>query len=164
MEKEKNYQLLKLVTALAISYAVAAVGAAASVSANSYYATLQQPEWAPPGWLFGPVWTGLYTMMGIATWLVWRKAETSEVAKELSVFGLQLAFNGLWSWLFFKWQMGAAAFVDILILLVLIVLTVALYWRRNKWAGLLLIPYLAWVSFAAVLCYTVWQMNPQELG
>lgn len=164
MDPEKKHQALKLIAAMALSYTAAALGAVASVSAKSYYASLQQPDWAPPGWLFGPVWTSLYTMMGIATWLVWRKTKTGDVAKELAVFCLQLAFNGLWSWLFFKWQLGAAAFADILLLLALIVLNVSLYWRRNKWAGLLLLPYLIWVTFAAALCYTVWQMNPQQLG
>lgn len=160
----KTHQALKLLAALAASYAAAAIGAFASVSAKSYYAALQQPSWAPPGWLFGPVWTTLYTMMAIATWLVWRHAKTAEVSKELSVFCLQLVLNGLWSWLFFQWQLGAAAFVDILLLLALIILNVVLYWRRNKLAGILFLPYLAWVSFAAALCYSVWQLNPQKLG
>lgn len=164
MHEHKTHQALKLAAAMAACYGVAAVGAVASVSAGSFYAGLQQPAWAPPGRVFGPVWTTLYTMMGVATWLVWRNAWTANVAKELSVFGLQLAFNGLWSWLFFKWQLGAAAFADILVLLALVVLNVVLYWRRNKWAGLLLLPYLAWVGFAAALCYAVWQRNPQALG
>lgn len=163
MDSDKKIQILKLVAAMAISYAVAALGALASVSAQTFYASLQQPEWAPPGWLFGPVWTMLYTMMGISTWLVWRKAKTKEVAKELTVFCLQLSLNGLWSWLFFKWHMGAAAFADIVILLALIVINVVVYWRRSKIAGFLLLPYLTWVGFAAALCYTVWQMNPEAL-
>lgn len=164
MSADKKHQTLKLIAALAASYAVAGIGAVASTSARTFYAALQQPQWAPPGWIFGPVWTTLYTMMGISTWLIWRKAKTSHVAKELSVFCLQLVFNGLWSWLFFKWRMGAAAFIDILILLSLIFLNVSLYWRRNRWAGILLLPYLAWVGFAAALCYAVWQLNPQALG
>ncbi len=164
MNTPKTHQALKLLASLAAPLAVAAIGAVASVSARSFYADLRQPPWAPPGWLFGPVWTALYTLMGIATWLVWRQTTTGAVRKELAVFGVQLLFNGLWSWLFFKWQLGAAAFVDILILLALIVLNVAIYWRRSPWAGILLLPYLAWVGFAAALCYAVWQLNPQTLG
>ncbi|MDQ8186775.1 TspO/MBR family protein [Pelagicoccus sp. SDUM812002] len=164
MAAGKGKQIYKVVVSLGATYAVSAVGAVASISAKSFYSDLNQPGWAPPAYVFGPVWTILYTMMAIATWLVWRRVKTGSVSKELTVYGAQLAVNGLWSWLFFKWNLGPAAFIDILLLLGLIVLNVFMYWRLNKWAGLLLLPYLAWVAFAAALCFAVWQLNPEELG
>ncbi|WP_221774618.1 TspO/MBR family protein [Pelagicoccus albus] len=154
----------KLLASFVACYAVLALGAVASISARSYYSSLVQPEWAPPGWLFGPVWTTLYTLMAISVWLVWRRNETKGVSRELIVFGAQLVFNGLWSWLFFKWNLGAAAFLDILLLLSLIIANVSMFWKHSKLAAALLIPYLTWVAFAAALCYSVWQLNPTELG
>lgn len=147
-----------------VSFAASAVGAVASIQAKSFYSQLAQPAWAPPPFLFGPVWTVLYAMMAIAAWLVWRSGglHTNRIA--LSLFLVQLALNALWSWLFFAWQLGALAFVDIVLLWVLIVVTLVSFWRVRPLAGALLIPYLLWVSFAAALNYALWQLNPQVLG
>ena len=112
----------------------------------------------PPGWLFGPVWSALYALMGVAAWLVWRSPVSTKVA--LGLFGAQLAFNALWSWLFFAWHRGALATAEVLILLVLIMATVAAFWRTSRLAALLLMPYLLWVSFASVLTWAVWRSNP----
>ncbi|MGD9356188.1 MAG: tryptophan-rich sensory protein [Chromatiales bacterium] len=141
-----------------------AVGAIASIEARSFYAGLEQPDWAPPGWLFGPVWTLLFALMAIAAWLVWRNGgfRTNRIA--LSLFLTQLAFNALWSWLFFAWRLGGPAFADILLLWVLILATLVAFWRAERLAGILLLPYLLWVSFAAFLNYAVWQLNPALLG
>lgn len=114
--------------------------------------------------MFGPVWTALYTSMAIASWLVWREGGYNNARPALNLFLAQLALNALWSWLFFAWQLGAAAFVDILLLWVLLVATLVAFWRARPIAGLLLVPYLLWVSFAAGLNYTVWRMNPEMLG
>ncbi len=157
-------QIFGLLVALVVVFIAAALGALASVQAGAFYAGLQRPNWAPPGWLFGPVWTLLYTMMGIAAWLVWRRVGLQAGRKALGVFLLQLIFNALWSWLFFAWSLGAWAFVDISVLLGLIAANVFLFWRISMAAGLLLIPYGLWVSFAAVLNFAVWQLNPQILG
>ena len=157
-------QIFGLLVALVVVFIAAALGALASVQAGAFYAGLQRPNWAPPGWLFGPVWTLLYTMMGTAAWLVWRRVGLQAARKALGVFLLQLIFNALWSWLFFAWSLGAWAFVDILLLLGLIAANVILFWRIRMAAGLLLIPYGLWVSFAAVLNFAVWQLNPQILG
>ena len=140
------------------AFAAAAVGAIASVDAASFYAQLSQPSWAPPAWVFGPVWSMLYALMGVAAWLVWRSPGPTGAA--LGLFGAQLAANALWSWLFFAWHLGALAAVEVLILLVLIVATMAAFRRTSRLAALLLVPYLLWVSFASVLTWTLWRSNP----
>lgn len=160
---QKN-QIIGLVGWLVISFIAAGIGAAASVQASSFYAELVRPSWAPPSAVFGPVWTILYALMGIAAWLVWRAKGFRAARASLVLFLVQLAVNALWSWLFFGWHLGAPAFADILLLWLLIVTTLALFWRVRLLAGVLLIPYLLWVSFASVLCYSVWQLNPQFLG
>ena len=144
----------------AITFAAAALGAWASTSAASFYATLVLPAWAPPAGLFGPVWTLLYAMMAIAAWLVWRERGWRGARPALWLYLVQLAINALWSWLFFGWKQGALAFADILLLLVLIVGTLIAFWRIHKVAACMLLPYLAWVGFASVLNYAVWQANP----
>lgn len=157
-------QLIGLAAWLAASFAAAAIGAAASVQAGTFYAQLARPEWAPPGPVFGPVWTVLYALMGIAAWLVWRVGGFRAARAALALFLAQLAVNALWSWLFFGWRLGALAFADILLLWALVAATLAGFWRIRRLAGALLIPYLLWISFAAALNYSVWQLNPQLLG
>ncbi|RZZ85013.1 TspO/MBR family protein [Pseudoxanthomonas winnipegensis] len=157
-------QVLGLVGWLLLVLVAGAIGAAASVQAATFYATLAQPSWAPPAAVFGPVWSVLYVLMGIAAWLVWRRGGWAAQRRALTVFVAQLALNALWSWLFFGWHLGAAAMLDIVVLWVLIVVTVAMFWRARPLAGLLLLPYLAWVTFASALNYAVWQLNPQALG
>jgi tryptophan-rich sensory protein len=146
---------------LAASFAAAAIGAMATRQAPEFYAELARPDWAPPAWLFAPVWTALYALMGVAAWRVWRKVR---LGSPLILFSTQLAVNALWSWLFFAWRMGAAAFADVVLLWVLIAATLVAFWRVDRLAGALLAPYLAWVSFAALLTYAVWRANPQLLG
>lgn len=164
MTVPKNKQILGLVAWLAVCFIAAAIGAAASVRAGSFYMQLMRPEWAPPPGWFGPVWTILYALMGCAAWLVWRVGEFRAARTALTLFLVQLAVNAVWSWLFFGWHLGALAFTDIILLLVLIVATLIAFWRIRPLAGALLVPYLLWVSFAATLNYSVWQLNPQLLG
>ena len=162
MSKEK--QILGLVGWLASSFAGSAVGAIASVHAGEFYTQLVRPDWAPPPSVFGPVWTVLYALMGIAAWMVWRSDGLGVQCMALYMFLAQLALNALWSWLFFAWHLGGLAFADILLLWVVIVATLASFWRIRPLAGLLFVPYVLWVGFAAVLNYFVWQLNPQALG
>lgn len=157
-------QVVGLLAWLAISYAASAIGAIASIQAGSFYLSLSRPAWAPPAAVFGPVWTVLYASIAVAAWLVWRDGGLRHARAALSLFLIQLAVNALWSWLFFAWHRGALAFVDVLILWVLIGATSMAFWRIRPLAGMLMIPYLLWVSFAAALNYTVWQMNPGVLG
>jgi translocator protein len=153
-------QLIGLVGWLAITFVAAGVGAVASADAPGFYAQLSRPSWAPPASVFGPVWTTLYLMMGISAWLIWRERGRQGVDGALSLYLIQLAANALWSWLFFGWRQGAFALVDILLLLLLIGITAASFWRINRLASMLLWPYLAWVAFASVLTGAVWQRNP----
>lgn len=164
MTLSKNKQILGFVTWLAVSFIAAAVGSAASIQAGPFYAQLVRPEWAPPSDVFGPVWTILYALMGIAAWLVWRVGGFRAARTALTLFLVQLVVNALWSWLFFGWHLGGAAFADIVLLWVLIIATLVAFWRVRPLAGVLLIPYLLWVSFASALNYSVWQLNPQLLG
>jgi len=151
-------QALGLAGWLLAVFAAAAVGAVASADAATFYAQLTKPSWAPPAWVFGPVWSVLYTLMGVAAWLVWRSPRPARGA--LWLFAAQLAANALWSWLFFAWHLGALAAVEVLVLLALIAATVLAFRRRSRMAAWLLLPYLLWVSFASLLTWWVWQRNP----
>lgn len=156
--------LLGLCGWLALVIVAAAVGGLASAEAPAFYAALDRPAWAPPAWVFGPVWSVLYLLMGIAAWLVWRIGGWRAALVPLTLFVVQLAFNALWSWVFFTWRSGLWSVIEILVLWLLIVITLVCFWRRHPWAALLLLPYLAWVSFASVLAWTLWQRNPGLLG
>jgi len=163
--KPRSVQALGFVGWLLLCFAAAAAGAIASADAGAFYGQLARPSWAPPGWIFGPVWAVLYFSMALAAWLVWRDARNARAWQlALGLFLAQLAANALWSWLFFAWHQGGSAFADIVLLWVLIVCTTVQFWRLKPLAGLLLIPYLAWVTFAAVLNWTVWQANHGALG
>ncbi len=164
MSLSRNQQVFGLIAWLVLSFITAAVGSAASIQAASFYAELVRPEWSPPGSVFGPVWTLLYTLMGISAWLVWRVNGFSRAAIALTFFLSQLALNALWSWLFFYWQLGGVAFAEIILLWFFIAFTLAAFWRIHKLAAVLLVPYLLWVSFAALLNFSLWQLNPQLLG
>jgi tryptophan-rich sensory protein len=155
--------LAGLAVSLLVCFVAAAIGGAASVQAGPFYAQLVRPAWAPPASVFGPVWTVLYALMGIAAWLVWRATDARAARFPLALFLGQLMLNALWSWLFFGWHRGALAFADIVLLAVAIVATVIAFWRISRLAGALLIPYLLWVIFASALNYAVWQLNPQVL-
>ncbi len=145
---------------LLLTFAFAAIGAYASAQAGEFYMQLDRPAWAPPAWLFGPAWSALYLLMAIAAWRVQRAATPDSARPALTLYVVQLAVNALWAWLFFAWQRGTWAFAEILLLWVLIAATIIAFSRRDRIAGLLLVPYIAWVSFATCLCYSIWQRNP----
>lgn len=163
-----NPSLLKQIPALAgwllVTFAASAVGAAASIHAGDFYAQLVRPAWAPPASIFGPVWTALYALMAVAAWLVWREGGWRVRRAALGLYLVQLGANALWTWLFFAWRRGGLALVEILLLWGLIAATTALFHRARPLAGALLLPYLAWVSFAAALTFSLWQRNPGLLG
>lgn len=142
----------------------AAAGGAASVQAQSFYAELVLPGWAPPPWLFGPVWTVLYVMMALSAWMVSREPPAPARSIGLGLFLVQLVANGLWSWLFFAWRLGATAFIDIVVLWLLIVAVIGVFARIRPLAAWLLVPYLVWVTFATFLNLDLWQGNPDLLG
>jgi tryptophan-rich sensory protein len=142
---------------IALVFGVAAVASLAAPGA--WYAGLRKPAWNPPNWLFGPVWTALYAMMAAAAWRVWQRGGWTAQARPLGLFLLQLALNGLWSWIFFGWHRPGLAFAEILLLWAAILLTIRHFAPVSRSAAALLVPYLAWVSFAAVLNFTLWRLN-----
>ena len=156
-------QLIGLLGWLFLSFAAAAIGAVASAEAAAFYAQLMRPSWAPPGWLFAPVWVTLYALMGVAAWLVWRGHGFKGGRSALTLFVVQLAVNALWTWVFFVWHLGALAFADVILLWCLIVATAASFRRLNALAAVLLLPYLAWVTFASALTFSAWRLNPNVL-
>jgi len=141
---------------LAVSFVIAACGAL--FMPGAWYEQLAKPIWNPPAWIFGPVWTVLYISIGVSGWLVWRRTGWVLNAAFL-VFAVQLVLNGAWSWLFFGLHNTGLAFVDIMLLWLAILATLLLFWREDWQAGALLLPYFAWVSFAAVLNGTLWRLN-----
>lgn len=154
--------VLELAGWLAVTGAAAALGALASVDAAGFYAQLDRPAWAPPAWLFGPVWSVLYLMMAVAAWRVGR-IRTPPPRPAWLLYLAQLALNALWSWLFFAWHLGAPAFACIVALWLMMVATIVSFGRRERLAAILLWPCLAWVSFAGALCLAIWQRNPALL-
>lgn len=151
---------LALVACLALCFAVAGLGGwwtASSVQA--WYPQLRKPTWTPPNWLFGPVWTALYLMMAIAAWLIWRRRDRPGAKRAMILFGGQLALNLAWSGLFFGLKKPGFALADIAALWLAIGATIAAFHPIDKRASALLIPYLAWVSFAAALNYAIWSLN-----
>ncbi len=125
---------------------------------GQWYLELTKPSFTPPGWIFAPVWTALYILMGLAAWLIWRQAGLA-AAIPLAVFLIQLILNGLWSYIFFGRHAIGAAFAEIIILWLFILLTMILFWKRSPLAGAFILPYLLWVSFASILNYSIWRLN-----
>ena len=143
-----------------LCFAVAGIGGLATASGvDTWYPTLVKPAFNPPDWIFGPVWIVLYLMMAIAAWLVWRRPPSEQRSVALAVFGLQMALNLAWSVLFFGLQSPGAALVEIVLLLGAIAGTTYLFWRQERLAGLLFVPYLLWVAFATLLNASIWLLN-----
>ncbi|MGE3822270.1 MAG: TspO/MBR family protein [Isosphaeraceae bacterium] len=159
--QSKLRDALALVGFLGICYAVAALGGLwTSGSVTSWYPGLNKPSWTPPNWLFGPVWSLLYTMMAVAAWLVWRRGEGREAKVGLSLFGTQLLLNLAWSGLFFGLQRPDLGLLDMGALWVAILATAVSFLRVSPVAAGLMLPYLAWVSYAAALNFAIWRLNP----
>lgn len=152
--------LLALALFVGICLAIGALGGAVtSSSVTEWYPTLSKPSFNPPNWVFGPVWTTLYVMMGIAAWRVWRAADRDTSRGPLAVFALQLAVNLGWSIAFFGLRDPGLAVVVILVLDLLVLATALMFRRIDGLAALLLVPYLAWIAFATVLNVAVWRLN-----
>jgi tryptophan-rich sensory protein len=156
----KNARLPALLGFVVASFCAAAIGGAATAtSVQTWYRTLHKPAWNPPDWLFGPGWTLLYLLMAVAAWRVWRRSESPAARATLGLFGAQLALNALWSVLFFGLRQPGWAFAEVLVLLTVLVALLARFWRADRVAGVLWLPYVAWVGFASVLNGTVWWLN-----
>ena len=154
---EITKSILGLLGWLCVTFAAAWVGS--RFMPGAWYAALVKPAWNPPNAIFAPVWTVLYGLMAVAAWLVWRRAGFSGAGAALGLFAVQLILNALWSYLFFGRHQPGLAFGDIGVLWVAILSVVLLFWRVDRVAGALLLPYLAWVGFAAYLNFTLWRLN-----
>lgn len=144
--------------------ALAAVsGSVTARTAADFYARLDKPRWAPPPWLFGPAWLFLYVCMGTAAWRIWRPGGFAGAAVPLALYGVQLALNTAWTWFFFVRRTGLGATVEVALLWAAIAATLVAFWQRDLVAGVLFVPYLAWVTFAAALTVSCWRRNPALL-
>ncbi|MHB1561553.1 MAG: TspO/MBR family protein [Isosphaeraceae bacterium] len=151
---------LMLVVFLAACLAAGGLGASLSRDAlASWYPTLRKPSWNPPNWIFGPVWTALYLSMAVAAWTVWRRRDRASVVVPLTVFGVQLLLNAVWSPLFFNLRSPGLALIDISLLWAAVVATIEAFRRVSTVAAVLLVPYLAWVTFASALNAAIWSLN-----
>ncbi|WP_301664733.1 TspO/MBR family protein [Methanoculleus frigidifontis] len=155
-------KILKFIAAIAVCQAAGLIGTIFTTPAiPTWYAALTKPDLTPPSWVFGPVWTILYLLMGIALYLVWLRGwEKRDVKVAMSIFGVQLVLNVLWSYFFFGLQMPSVAFIEIIILWIAIALSIWSFARVSVPAAILLVPYIIWVSFAAYLTYAISVLNP----
>lgn len=163
----KNTKFVGILLLCALTFLAAYVGSIASIRASDFYSELERPSWAPPGWIFGPVWTTLYCLMAISASLVWATDSKDKYPKDkylgTGIYAAQLLLNSLWSWLFFAWKNGAFAFGEVILLAGMVLANVIVFWRVHRVAAVLLIPYLLCVMFASCLTYKVWQLNPTLL-
>ncbi len=149
---------------LAVCLGAGAVGAAFTTpEIDGWYRTIAKPSFNPPDYVFGPVWTMLYICMAIAAWQVWKPAGFTGTKIPLGLFGLQIALNVGWSWIFFGLHQPGWAFLEILVLWLAIAATTLSFFRFSTLGGWLLIPYLAWVGFAAVLNFAIWRLNIDQM-
>ena len=151
---------LGLLVFLAVCFAAAGIGAAVTTpKIATWYATLTKPSCNPPNWIFGPVWSALYFCMAVAAWLVWRQGGFKDATLPLTLFAVQLVLNVLWSYIFFGLEKPGFAFGEVLVLWAVIAATMIAFWQRSNIAGILFVPYLAWVSFASFLNFMIWRLN-----
>jgi benzodiazapine receptor len=154
-ERGQHYGMLFVFIGLCFS----AAGTGVFFPPDEWYATLTRPEFAPPNWVFGPVWTILYLMIAVSGWLVWKSAAFNVTRPALTVFAVQLVLNSAWTAIFFGWHRPGLALIEMCVLWLSIVATIMLFRRHSKIAANLLTPYLAWVSFAMLLNYGFWRLN-----
>lgn len=154
-------KVLKFILSLVLTLGAGAIGSLATTKAiPTWYAIINKPSFNPPNWIFAPVWTTLFILMGIAFYLVWTQTRKhKEVKFALNVFVIQLIFNILWSVIFFGLKLPGLAFLDIIILWIAILFTIIKFNKISRAASYLLIPYLIWVSFASILNFSIWQLN-----
>ena len=154
-------KVIKLIISIAIPLIIGFTASIFTVTGiGSWYQTIEKPTWNPPNWVFGPVWTALYVTMGIAFFLIWKSSAIEKIKRPAIVlFILQLAANFFWSFIFFDQHQVGLAFAEIVVLWLLILLTIFSFAKMNKAAAWLLVPYISWVSFAAILNFTIWQLN-----
>lgn len=151
---------MALISSIALSEGVGVLSGFLSMGSMKQYQNLVQPPLSPPGWVFGPVWGVLFLLMGIAAYRVWmHKHPVKDIKNALTWYGVQLFLNFLWTILFFKFEMRGLALIDILLLLIAIIITTLKFYRIDKIAGYLMVPYILWVAFATYLNYSIWVLN-----
>lgn len=159
----KKIDYKKLVICLLIPQLAGLLGSIANfTSLDSWYISLVKPSFNPPSWIFGPVWTFLFLLMGLSLYLVWQKKGSFHKKQwnlTIKIFSVQLGLNILWSYLFFFFHNPLAGFLEIILLWIFILLNIIYFYKLNKTAGLLLVPYLLWVSFATFLNFNLWILN-----
>jgi tryptophan-rich sensory protein len=146
-----------------VAFIIANAGAAATGALfrpGEWYSQLDKPPWRPPDWLFAPVWTALYAMIALSGWLVWRDAGFTGAALPLTVYGFQLTLNAAWTPILFGLRRPDLAMIEIVMVLASILATIVLFHPVSPTAAWLLVPYLAWVSFASALNFSIWRRNP----
>jgi benzodiazapine receptor len=161
MEKNTLIATSKLITSIVICQLAGVIGAIFTTSAiSTWYATLKKPAFTPPNWVFSPVWITLFVLMGIAAFLVWNKGLSDQRVKTaLSIFVAQLILNVAWSVMFFGLRSPLAGLVEIAVLWIAILLSILYFFKVSNIAGILLLPYILWVSFAAILNFSIWRLN-----
>lgn len=153
-------KIYKLIISLLIPQLAGGVGSIFTASSvGGWYQTITKSPLNPPGWIFAPVWTALFLLMGYSLYMIWTSENAMDKKKAYWIFGAQLALNTLWSVFFFGLQNPGLAFFEIIILWLAILANIIVFYQINRWAGYLLVPYLAWVSFAAYLNYSIWKLN-----
>ena len=158
--RSRGADLLGLAAFLLACFAVAAAaGAVTAESVATWYPTLNKPAFTPPDWVFAPAWTVLYAAMAVAAWRIWRKAGFDGGRTALGLFAVQLLLNGAWSFLFFGAHWIGVALAEIVVLLLVIAATTVAFWRIDRIAGLLFVPYLLWVGYATALNAGIWLAN-----
>jgi translocator protein len=159
-ERAGGRSWLALAGFLALSFAASAIGGVSTrTGPGSWYAGIEKPAFNPPGWVFGPVWTTLYVLIGVSAWLVWRRRGTGGARGPLLVWLVQLVLNAIWPALFFAARRPDLASLEIAALWIAILATIVAFRRVRPLAAWLLAPYLAWVTFATVLTVTIWRLN-----
>jgi tryptophan-rich sensory protein len=156
-----KFKPLAFVINIAITLGVGALGSWATLqSVKTWYRTINKPSFNPPDWLFGPVWTTLYVLIGIAAYLVWvRRDKIVHFPRTVAIYLIQLILNLAWSFIFFYLHEIGFALAEIILLLIIIVINGLVFYKINKWAGLIFIPYFLWVSFATILTYNIFILN-----
>ena len=153
-------RLIAAVAFVGVAVAVGAIGGLATASSvETWYPTLNKPAFNPPNAVFGPVWTTLYVVMGLAAWRVWRTPATPARRRALILYAVQLALNLAWSLIFFGLRQPGLALIDIALLLAAILAATVAFWRLDRPAGLMMAPYIAWVAFASALNFEIWRLN-----
>jgi len=157
----RRFDVMKLILSVVICQIVGGVGAIfTSSSISTWYPNLIKPAFTPPNWMFAPVWTILYLLMGVSLFLILvKREEKGTLTPALTIFAVQLTLNGLWSYLFFGLRNPLYGFIGIILLWVMILLTMLEFSKISRLASMLLIPYLAWVTIAATLNFYLWRMN-----